>query len=72
MKQWVIMGAYEEIGSALICVLPLGRDEAYAAHVVKRMTTNPSQTERIMIGDAKLIWAEEVEADEAWWNDNCD
>ena len=66
------MGAYEEIGSALICVLPLGRDEAYAAHVVKRMTTNPSQTERIMIGDAKLIWAEEVEADEAWWNDNCD
>ena len=66
------MGAYEEIGSALICVLPLGRDEAYAAHVVKRMTTNPSQIERIMIGDAKLIWAEEVEDDEAWWNNNCD
>jgi hypothetical protein len=72
VKQWVIMGAYEEIGSALICVLPLGRDEAYAAHVVKRMTLNPSHAERIMIGDAKIIWAEEVEADEAWWDDNCD
>lgn len=72
MKQWVIMGAYEEIGSALVCILPLGCDETYAAHVVKRMTLNPSQAERIMIGDAKLIWAEEVEADEAWWNNNCD
>lgn len=72
MKQWVIMGAYEEIGSALVCVLPRGCDEAYAVHVVKRMTTNPSQADRIMIGDAKIIWAEEVEADEAWWDDNCD
>ena len=72
IKQWVIMGAYEEIGSALVYVLPRGCDETYAAHVVKRMTTNPSQADRIMIGDAKIIWAEEVEADEAWWDDNCD
>ena len=72
IKQWVIMGAYEEIGSGLVCVLPRGCDEAYAARVVKRMTTNPSQVDRIMIGDAKIIWAEEVEADEAWWDDNCD
>ena len=71
-KQWVIMGAYEEIGSALVCVLPRGCDDAYAARVVKRMTLNPSHAERIMIGDAKIIWAEEVEADEAWWDDNCD
>lgn len=72
MKQWVIMGAYEEIGSALVCVLPRGCDEIYATHVVQRMTLNPSHAERIMIGDAKIIWAEEVEADNAWWNDNCD
>lgn len=71
-KQWVIMGAYEEIGSALVCVLPRGCDEKYAAHVVKRMTLNPSHAERIMIGDAKIIWAEEVEANNAWWDENCD
>ena len=71
MKQWVIMGAYEEIGSALICVLPRGCDETYAMNVIHRMTVNPSQAERLMIGDATIIWAEEVEADEAWWND-CD
>ena len=72
MKQWVIMGAYEEIGAGLICVLPMGYTKEQAAHVVQRMTTNPSHTERIMVGDAKLIWAEEVDADEAWWNNNCD
>jgi hypothetical protein len=66
------MGAYEEIGSALVCILPRGCDEVYATHVVKRLTTNPSQAERIMIGDAKIIWAEEVEEDAAWWNKNCD
>lgn len=71
-KQWVIMGAYEEIGSALVCVLPRGCDGTYAAHVVKRMTLNPSHADRIMIGDAKIIWAEEIEIDEAWWDDNCD
>lgn len=70
-KQWVIMGAYEEIGSALVCVLPRGCDETYAAHVVKRMTLNPSHVDRLMIGDAKLIWAKEVEFNEAWWNENC-
>lgn len=72
MKQWVIMGAYEEIGSALVCVLPRGCDEIYATHVVQRMTFNPSHAERIMIGDAKIIWAEEVEANNAWWDENCD
>ncbi len=71
MKQWVIMGAYEEIGSALICVLPRGCDEASAMNVIHRMTVNPSQVERLMIGDATIIWAQEVDADDAWWNDNC-
>lgn len=72
MKQWVIMGAYEEIGSALVCVLPRDCDEAYAERVVKRMTLNPSHVDRLMIGDAKRIWAKEVEFNEAWWNENCD
>ena len=27
---------------------------------------------KIMIGDAKIIWAEEIEIDEAWWDNNCD
>lgn len=71
-KQWVVMGAYEEIGSALVCVLPRGCDETYAKRVIYRMTANPSHADRIMIGDAKIIWAEEVEADDAWWNENCD
>lgn len=66
------MGAYEDIGAGLICVLPIGYTKEQAAHVVKRMTTNPSHTERIMMGDAKIVWAEEVEADDAWWNNNCD
>ena len=72
MKQWVIMGAYEEIGSALVCILPYGCDEAYAERVVKRMTLNPSHVDRLMIGDAKRIWAKEVESNEAWWDENCD
>lgn len=72
MKQWIIMGAYEEIGSALVCILPLGCDEAYAERVVKRMTLNPSHVDRLMIGDAKLIWAKEVEFNDAWWNENCE
>ena len=66
------MGAYEEIGSALVCILPHGCDEAYAKRVVKRMTLNPSHVDRLMIGDAKLIWAKEVEFNEAWWDENCD
>lgn len=72
MKQWVIMGDYKEIGSALVCVLPRECDETYAMHVVQRMTTNPSHVDRLMIGDAKNVWAEEIEADEAWWDNNCD
>lgn len=72
MKQWVIMGAYEEIGSALVCILPHGCDEAYAERVVKRMTLNPSHVDRLMVGDAKLIWAKEVEFNEAWWDENCE
>ena len=71
-KQWIIMGTYEEIGSALVCILPYGCDEAYAERVVKRMTLNPSHVDRLMIGDAKRIWAKEVESNEAWWDENCD
>ena len=99
MKQWVIMGDYEKIGSALVCVLPRGCDETNAKQIAKRMNLNPSHVDRLMIakdaqiihvdidpcsinknvkvdipiiGDAKNVWAEEIEADEAWWNDNCD
>ena len=72
MKQWAIMGAYEEIGSGLICVLPRGYTEEQAAQVVQRMSANPTDADRIMIGEAKIIWAEEVDASEAWWNSNCD
>ena len=71
-KQWVIMGAYENIGSGLICVLPRGCDDTYAAKVIERMIKNPSNADLIMMGDAKIIWAEEVEADDAWWDENCD
>ena len=71
MKQWVIMGDYEKIGSALVCVLPRGCDEANAKQIAKRMNLNPSHVDRLMIGDAKTVWVEEIEADEAWWNDNC-
>ena len=72
IKQWVIMGAYEEIGSGLICVLPVGYTEEQAAGVVQRMVANPTDADRIMAGNAKIIWAEEVDVSEAWWNDNCD
>ena len=68
-KQWVIMGAYENIGSGLICVLPHGYTEEQARQVVQRLTYNPSHADPIMMGDAKIIWAEEVEADDAWWDD---
>lgn len=69
IKQWVIMGDYEKVGPALVCVLPRGCDKGYADGVLARLTLNPSRADRIMVGEANSLWAEEIDIEDAWWND---
>ena len=72
-KQWVIMGYYKDCSyDCLVCALPIGYTDEQATMVLNRMVYHPTDTDRIMIGDAESLWLEEVNIKDAWWNQNCD
>ena len=68
-KQWIIMGSYDDCEAGLVCALPFGYTFELAAAVLDRMVNSPTDTDRLMTGDAKQLWLEEVDIKDAWWND---
>lgn len=72
-KQWVIMGYYKDYNCyCLVCALPIGYTDEQATIILNRMIYHPTDADRLMIGDAENLWLEEVDVQDAWWNDNCD
>lgn len=68
-KQWVIMGSYDDCEAGLVCALPISYTSEHAAAVLNRMVNSPTDADRLMIGDAKQLWLEEVDIKDTWWND---
>ena len=72
-KQWVIMGYYKDCNyDCLVCALPIGYTDEQATMVLNRLIYHPTDSDRLMVGDAENLWLEEVDIKDAWWNDNCD
>lgn len=70
-KHWVIMGNYGNYGPALVCVLPLGCSHQEAGAILHRMTTAPTDVDRLIMKDTTELWLECVKTEDAWWLENC-
>lgn len=66
------MGYYKDCNlDCLVCALPISYTDEQAAMVLNRLIYHPTDADRLMVGDTEMLWLEEVDIKDAWWNDNC-
>ena len=70
MNEYIIVGDTENYKDCLIVVC--GANEEHAETVLKRITENPTNNDKLLIRGHTNIRIEEVTPENCWWNDTLD
>lgn len=70
MNEYIIVGDTENYKDCLIVVC--GADKELAETVLKRITENPTNNDKLLIRGYTNIRIEEITPEYCWWNDILD
>lgn len=53
-------------------VLTCGKSEERANEVLRRLLTNPTESDKVVLKGYTNLRVEKVDGDKCWWNEGCD
>ena len=65
--EYIIVGDTKEFNDCLVTIC--GKEESFALEVLERIKTNPTDHDKVLMGEMNNFRIKKVKSADCWWND---